>query len=89
LSGSYRKGKSGRRQGGRALLMTALVLVGAGIAVLYCVVRIYQLERENERLRSKVESLQNTISQKDAELGDLQVRIEILEKGTVRKETRE
>ena len=65
--------------------MRALVLVVAGIAVLYCVVRIHQLETENNRLRNEVKSLKHAMNQKDAELGDLHVRLKILEKGTVRK----
>ena len=69
--------------------MTALVLVMAGIAVLYCVVRIHQLETENDRLRNEVKSLQHTMKQKDAELGDLHVRVKILEKGTMRKNSNE
>lgn len=68
---------------GRALVTMALVLVIAGIAVLYCIVRIHRLETENDRLHNEIKSLQTTIEQKEAELGDLQVRVEILEKGTV------
>jgi cell division protein FtsL len=69
--------------------MTALVLVAAGIAVLYCVVRIHQLETENVRLSNEVKSLKHTIDQKDAELGDLHVRVKILERGTLQKKPSE
>ena len=64
------------------LLLVCIVLAGVLIT---SGMRIERLKRENRDLGKKVQQLQKEIDAKNQQIGDLEIRLKIYEKGSIKQ----